>query len=74
MKKCLSLLSVSILAISMLTAGCDDCDKCIEDYCDCLKSVDEDDFEGAMECVDDASDCIKDNDCDEDDFKESACD
>ena len=74
MKKGLSLLSALVLATSMFVTGCDDCDKCLDDYCDCLKDVDADDFDKMMECVEDASDCIKDNDCDEDDFNESACD
>jgi hypothetical protein len=74
MKKFLSLLSVLVLASSVIVAGCDDCDSCIDDYCDCLKNVDEDNFEDMLECAEDAADCIKDNDCDEDDFNEGACD
>jgi hypothetical protein len=75
MKKIIIFAGTAIFALSFLVAGCDDedkCDKCIDDYCDCLESAGED-LVKVMECATDAASCIADNDCDEGDLEDETC-
>jgi hypothetical protein len=76
MKRLLVFASSAILALAILASGCDDedkCDKCVDDYCDCIKSAGED-LAKALECTTDVSSCLADNDCDEGDINENSCD
>lgn len=72
MKKVIMLLLVAVFALGMI--ACDDeedkCQKCVDDYCDCVEA------DGAdwMQCVTDLNQCATDN-CDEGDNPDtSACD
>ena len=68
MKKVLTVLAGCVFAFALM--GCDDCDKCVDDYCDCIET--EDNME-LLECSTDFLECIKDNDCDDKDISADDC-
>ncbi|MCP4605967.1 MAG: hypothetical protein GY847_36550 [Proteobacteria bacterium] len=76
MKKALNLSIAALLAVSLITLGCDDddnaCTKCVDNYCDCAKSAGED-LNAILECTVNVAECLEDKDCEESDIAEDAC-
>ena len=76
MRKFAVILGALILSVTFFVTACGDdeasgCDGCVDDYCDCIKGVDETDIEGALECFDDVVKCLEKEECSEDDFDEN---